>query len=225
MRALWPRVLNQGASNSCVGHAIAAAVGIVEHRVLGMGHEHPSPYMAYYTARAKMVARIGGSITDEGAFIRDGIAGFVQFGCANASEWPTKVLRVNKQPPFGTYISGHSRRGGRYYRITSFGAERIIDVKRALASGYPVVFGTMIGKSFLADDGGRTIGVPSPLDPIVGGHAMCAIGYSADGIEVANSWGSGWRDKGFAWLTEAYMTWFQTMDLWVVRDWQAVQVS
>jgi hypothetical protein len=172
-----------------------------------------------------MVARTGGSITDGGAFIRDGIAGFVQFGCANASDWPTKTLRVNKQPPFGRYISGHSRRGGRYYRIDTFGAARIHDIKTALANGHPVVFGTQVGESFLADDGGRTIGVPSPLDPIVGGHAVCAIGYSADGIEVANSWGSGWRDGGFAWLTEAYMTWFQTMDMWVVHDWEGLRVS
>lgn len=31
----------------------------------------------------------------------------------------------------------------------------------------------------------------------LGGHAVCLVGYSSEGVYIANSWGSSWASKGF----------------------------
>lgn len=42
--------------------------------------------------------------------------------------------------------------------------------------------------------------------PNAGGHAVCVVGYQADGrFIVRNSWGPTWGDKGFGYATPAYI--------------------
>ena len=38
-----------------------------------------------------------------------------------------------------------------------------------------------------------------------GGHAVCIVGYTADRFIVRNSWGTGWGDGGFAYVTDSYV--------------------
>ena len=39
-----------------------------------------------------------------------------------------------------------------------------------------------------------------------GGHAICIVGYLTSGrFIVRNSWGTGWGDKGFGYVTPAYI--------------------
>ena len=41
-------------------------------------------------------------------------------------------------------------------------------------------------------------------DTARGGHAICLVGYTADGFIVRNSWGPGWGDGGFAYASDDY---------------------
>jgi C1A family cysteine protease len=45
---------------------------------------------------------------------------------------------------------------------------------------------------------------------------MCIVGYEPGRFRVANSWGTDWREHGFAWLTDSYLAWEQTQDVWVL---------
>ena len=38
-----------------------------------------------------------------------------------------------------------------------------------------------------------------------GGHAVALVGYGTNGSSCANSWGTAWGDKGFAYASEAYI--------------------
>lgn len=41
---------------------------------------------------------------------------------------------------------------------------------------------------------------------VYGGHAVCICGYREDGtFIVRNSWGTGWGDRGYAYITPAYL--------------------
>lgn len=42
------------------------------------------------------------------------------------------------------------------------------------------------------------------LDPPIGGHAVCLVGYTTKYFIVRNSWGTSWGDKGFAYSSNAY---------------------
>ena len=41
-------------------------------------------------------------------------------------------------------------------------------------------------------------------DTARGGHAVCLVGYTADGFIVRNSWGPGWGAGGFAYASDDY---------------------
>ena len=41
-------------------------------------------------------------------------------------------------------------------------------------------------------------------DKVIGGHAICIVGYDRDHFIVRNSWGSDWGDSGFAHASESY---------------------
>jgi hypothetical protein len=43
-------------------------------------------------------------------------------------------------------------------------------------------------------------------DTVRGGHAICIVGYRADGrFIVRNSWGTAWGDEGFGYLHPGYI--------------------
>jgi C1A family cysteine protease len=44
------------------------------------------------------------------------------------------------------------------------------------------------------------------VGPARGGHAVCIVGYRADGrFIIRNSWSTTWGDKGFGYATPAYI--------------------
>ena len=54
-----------------------------------------------------------------------------------------------------------------------------------------------------ATDTGGELDQYQPMEES-GGHAVCLVGYTADRFIVRNSWGTGWRDGGFAYASEEY---------------------
>ena len=93
------------------------------------------------------------------------------------------------------------------YRIESYdtlprkdGAIDQYAIKTNLAEGRPVVGGFTIYNSFYEYRGGvyqETSGTS------LGGHAMTIVGFDDEraAFRIANSWGSGWGDGGFVWLS------------------------
>lgn len=224
LRPLVQQVLDQGSTSSCVAHAFAQAICVAEHYV-GITLPLPSRLYIYANAR-KQHSTI---LTDDGTYLRSAANGLAKLGAPPEVDWPfsTSWLKVNRMPPFQAFMSAHSRRGGGYFRISEQDDARITAVKRAIASGLPVTFGTQVSHKFLDATGSKTITKPETFEPIAGGHAMCIVGYEtlAQGtlFEVVNSWGQGWRDNGFFRMTDEYLCWSFTSDLWCVRGWEAVR--
>jgi len=95
-------------------------------------------------------------------------------------------------------------------------------LKTALAEGYPVVLGINVYESFESDQVAKTGIVPLPEDSekLLGGHAVLAVGYKDDVVNidqgvviVRNSWGEGWGDKGYFYLPYSYFTKYVS-DMW-----------
>ncbi len=137
----------------------------------------------------------------------------------------TRVLSVMQQygvspfrtfpyPACGQQTSGADQAAARY-RITGY--ERLFNVhdtetgkvqhlKQALAGGSPVVVGIVIPPSFyFTKKVWQAAPGDNPANPQLRGHALCVVGYD-DGqyggaFRVVNSFGSGWADGGFCWIT------------------------
>jgi C1A family cysteine protease len=98
-------------------------------------------------------------------------------------------------------------------------------VRASLANGFPVVFGFSIHASFWNTGSNGNVPLPGPNsnDPIVGGHCMSVVGYSADGFFIArNSWGGSWADHGYCYLAP---TWFDETNVaaWDLLTWHAAK--
>ena len=51
---------------------------------------------------------------------------------------------------------------------------------------------------------------------ILGGHALCVVGYNSDGFILRNSWGSNWSDRGHT--TYPYSDWGSHYEAWTSID-------
>ena len=78
--------------------------------------------------------------------------------------------------------------------------------KTTLASGTPILAGLNVDASW--DNAAANHGLIDTFQPstIRGGHAIAIVGYRADGrFIVRNSWGTGWGDQGFGYISPAYI--------------------
>lgn len=91
--------------------------------------------------------------------------------------------------------------------------KKIVNLKKALANGSPVVVGMVIPPSFyLAENGWKTAPGEDPQDKQMKGHALCIIGYDdkrfGGAFRVVNSFGKDWADGGFCWISYRTMIQF-----------------
>lgn len=208
---LLPPVFDQGPLGACVGHGVSEVCDYVEAK-----EGHPlilSRLAAYYWAR-------GGVPEDCGATIRDGIKAVIEHGLPLESLWPYDITKW-RQPPSAEAVAEAAHRAIdlEYYRL-----DDIDQMKDCLVSGFPVVFGTALFKSF--QDVGADGFVPMPVKDEApdGGHCMIMVGYSdklriierRGGFFIRNSWGHRWAQLGCCWIPYDYIE-QNAWDFWTVR--------
>ena len=81
----------------------------------------------------------------------------------------------------------------------------VTNTKMALYYKLPVLVGVSLTESFMKGTAlGNGVWSPQAGEKMLGGHAMCVIGYdnnkNGGSFEVMNSYGSEYGDKGFVWI-------------------------
>ncbi len=75
-------------------------------------------------------------------------------------------------------------------------------IETALAAGHPVAIGMPVYDPFFRLSAGNAVMTASRATGTnEGGHEVAAYGYDATGIKIANSWGKGWGNAGWATLS------------------------
>jgi C1A family cysteine protease len=206
LRPVCSPVEAQGDLGSCTAQALAGNMEYLDRKMDGV-HSDVSRLFIYYNER-----KIEGTVNeDSGAYIRDGIKTLAKEGACSEELWPYSIARFKDRPGADCYSDGLTRRISTYQRLSG-----IDDMFACLADGYPVVFGIPIYESFEMDDIG-IIPVPEQNEIMLGGHAMCAVGYDRDKkwFIVRNSWGVDFGDKGYCYIPFDYMK--QAEDRWTIR--------
>lgn len=208
-------VLDQGQLGSCVANAVMQAVRASHVKQGVPGPRLGSRLYGYWCSRAFEHQ----TATDGGTYLRDFFRGLNKFGFCPEAAWPYDVERFADMPPAAAFRAAFDQRSPTVYKsIVNAGNQRLDPIKRAVAAGYLVAFGTLVSEAFVREALPRAPLPPPEGQPIAGGHAMCVVGYDGDTFEVVNSWGPRWGDGGFCRFSADYMAWGQTQDLWIVSQ-------
>ena len=200
--------------NSCSANAIAAALRYDE---IKEGHSDvPSPSRLFIYFNERVLAGVVG--TDSPVSLRDGYRAVAKQGACPEPMWPYVPRRFRRRPTPACYRSARRRRAIAYYRIR----RAIVQLRACLAEGYPFVFAIAVHRSAMGHAVKKTglLPVPTSRDPLVGGHAILAVGYDHAKrlLLFRNSWGPSWGDGGYGYLPYRFLqspalTW----DFWTMR--------
>lgn len=209
-------IIDQLGIGSCVENAVKQAVRM-SHILQGARNPpFASRLFGYYLDRA----RTHETAEDSGTFIRLAFENQNKFGFCPESVWPyvDDGETFKRMPSPAAFRAAYDQcQPTEYLKIFDTGADRVLAVKRAIAAGHGVAFGTLVSDKFCAGDLGLGP-VPPPVgESIAGGHAMTLVGYDGDVFDVANSWGEGWGDQGFWKMSADYLKWSETDDLWICQ--------
>ena len=212
LRAGCSPVEDQGALGSCTANALVGNLEFLEKKA---GHTVTdlSRLFIYYNERA-----MEGTINeDAGAAIRDGIKSLVKLGVCNEENWQYIITKFQQKPSATCYKQAADHQVNSYHRILS-----LQEMQQCLAEGYPFVFGFTVYTAFESDSVAKSgrLNLPKPGEKVLGGHAVCAVGYddSTKRVLVRNSWGADWGKGGYFTMPYAYISDNNLADdFWTIR--------
>jgi len=192
-----PAVGNQGHLGSCAAWAVAYAArsyytGARENRNIRQSANLPSPNYVYHLARLKGC--------DDGTSIGR-ILEVLKKGSLSLADYPYTDRCV--QPASQEYVDrAHDFQVRDVSRVDIAGPD---DIKGQLARANPVLIRMYVGTAFehLRGPAVFTEPAPPPDDKNVGWHFMALVGYDEQkqAFRLINSWGKGWGDHGYAWIS------------------------
>jgi C1A family cysteine protease len=187
-------ILDQGQLGSCTANGIGGCINFIQRGFMA------SRLFIYFNERLSE-----GTIGDDaGANIADGITSVQTQGVCDESIWPYDISQFTTPPPASAYEVALKDIVTDYLSCST-----VLEIKNCLASGFPVVFGMTVFASFESEETASTGVVPMPAEgeEQLGGHCMKIVGYDDANarVIVANSWGTGWGDKGYCYIPYAFI--------------------
>lgn len=190
----FPTPGQQGNLGACVPWAVGYAARsyyahTFEGRKRNSKKDIPSPSFIYNVIRDPDDCKAGSKFLDAFELLRKGSLSLAEYPYRAICTKPDKKLQ-DKAEDF------------KIQDYTAVDHEVIDDVKGQLAQGNPVVFGIMVNPRFEKLRGARVYKSATD-DKTPFAHAMTAVGYDErkQAIKVINSWGTGWGDRGFGWIS------------------------
>ena len=205
-------VEDQGELGSCTANALVGALEFLE-RKNGAVLSELSRLFVYFNERA-----IEGTVgQDSGAMLRDGIKTLARLGVCGETLWPYVIAEFASRPPAACFTEAAGRRIASYQRL-----QTLEEMRLCLAGGFPFVFGFTVYESFESPAVARRgrVDLPKPDERVLGGHAVCAVGYDdpARRFLVRNSWGAAWGQGGYFTIPYDYLADRNLSDdFWTIR--------
>ena len=212
----FPPVFSQENIGSCVANStVGAIMAQMAHKqnVDPSKIEMLSRLFVYWCARD--LETPPDTDVDAGTRIRLAFNSLNILGVCSEKTYIYDVLNVNIRPTILAFREAVANTISAYYRIDATGDDRLVQVKQALSSGCPIVFGTALSDSYrnVNDD---TV-IQPPTDNFIGNHAQIIVAWSnsKQAFKIRNSWGANWGISGYCWMSPDYIKADITEDLWV----------
>ncbi len=214
LRSNFTHIKNQGSQGSCLAHALTSifeyAVKLNTAKSVDL-----SEAFLYYNARKMDTTGDVDTTTDIGSRVKPAIASLMEYGIATEELCPYNEADYTSQPSDQAYADAKTRR-----LIKALNVNRTaVDIKNALAEGYPVEASFVLCPTFTDASIGGYVAMPTETEitetlslddsqkPRHSTHAMVIVGYSdkLNCFVVRNSWGEDWGDNGYCYIPYLYV--------------------
>ena len=150
---------------------------------------------------------------DAGAQLSDAVSVVSQPGAIAEDAWPYHEGQFKDHSPSDVEKAKH------YRASTTRRLNNLAEIRAALAKG-PVVIGIAVYLSFQSNTVTKTgvVPMPAPDEFLLGGHALCIVGYDDQKkrVKFENSWGPEWGDHGYGYLSYEYVAKYLSTDNWAL---------
>lgn len=213
-------VKNQGSIGSCTAHSVIALMEYNYRKFTGdMKEDIFSERFTYYTTRVKIA---GDSPSDDsGAYLRDTLKSMVKYGASPESLCKYSESFSSEPTPM-SYQEASKYQALTYLSIpvgTNITERQnaLNSMKTLLKSGHPFVGGFLCYSNLYNGTNGNIL-LPGENDKIIGGHAICIVGYDdkRSVLKFKNSWGASWGDRGYGYLPYEYILRGEFFDAWTI---------
>lgn len=217
-------IKQQGKLGSCVAFAVCALKewqeqseharevkeGKIDHR--DKRFYDLSEQWIYYMAK-----KLDPWPNEEGTSIRYGMKVLEKIGVPVESGWEYND-EVKGDPESWAHLVARWNTIKTYRRLNS-----LKEIRLALTLS-PVVIGVELFEEFMQVDRSGVVRWPAQSWKSYGGHALCVVGYDNDREEfkIKNSWGPGWGDSGYGYLSYRYMNEY-LWDAWECDDYNVTK--
>jgi C1A family cysteine protease len=212
-------IKDQGRIGSCTSFATLSCMEILGKKN-NINMKYLSERFTYYVTRVNILKQ---DTSDSGASIRDALRSVVKYGSCLASSFPYTGDYTIK-PSLSTYKEASKYNVVSYARYDDIESVNINmlpitinTLKTSLDAGIPIIGGfNCYGGIYNTINGV----IPLQSGPIIGGHAICIIGYDDNKklFKFKNSWGIKWGDKGYGYLPYDYYLKGDMFDLWSIYN-------
>lgn len=202
-------VEDQRQLGSCVYNAAVGALEFLEILNKLSPFVDRSRLFAYYCARAD-----NGDVNDDtGDTIRHAMKILAAFGTCDEKMWPYDISKFRDKPTQPCYDDAIKHVITSYYALSG-----VDEIRQCLTDGYPVVYGTLLFPQFEIVGHNGMVSNPGCWKKPIGGHAMLFVGHddSVERLTSRNSWGTGWGDSGYCYISYNYIQKYAS-DFWTVR--------
>lgn len=192
LKKKFPKVYNQIYSN-CTSNAVLACDNYYYHKPESTWV--PSTVFTYYNQRKMSHDDMN---VDDGSTVEIALDAVRKYGACNSTVWPNDEP-FNQKPSKEAYengLKGHEIT--KYYNVKT-----ILQVKKAIAKGYPVAGGFTWVKYDVDENNVLLPATKEEIKKSDEGHAIVIVGYDDTKklFEFRNSWGESWGNKGYAYMT------------------------
>jgi hypothetical protein len=209
-------VLDQGDTSSCVGCGLTSAAAITLAAAGTPLRWTPSVLACYQLAlrldRAHDYplrdASAMPALQDCGTQLRTGALVLSRYGVGPsqrgaACDATPSTVRDEHAVHLGTLIATHQTLlCGAFALDVSNRAQ----LQQELEEGHAIAIGGWVDSDYMQrTPRSAPAGAQRLHDSDGGGHCQVIVGYRADAWHVRNSWGAGWGDGGYTWVTDAFI--------------------
>jgi C1A family cysteine protease len=202
-------VSDQGQEGTCVG--FASVDGMKEYQEKSEWKKLIQLSVRYLYVEAR---KLDTWSSDEGTTIRSAMKALNKKGVPPEDCWKYAVHQTDKPCPNADELA-------KPYRIKSYAyLETPDEMRESLFINGPFVAGVYVyDKAWTAAEKTGKIPMPDKKDEMVGGHAICIVGYDDKKklFKFKNSWGNAWGAKGYGFLPYEYMKKYSA-DCWSAKD-------